>query len=97
MRLVLELTLGLSTLDWYSAWNCVPSKSVSDCCKVKGLQRLLLTNEVGVILQFEDLHALACLVLSDEMQTSGLQAVNVRGIDFITVTMSLLDFKSATV
>lgn len=21
-----ELTLGLSTFDWYSAWNCVPTK-----------------------------------------------------------------------
>lgn len=70
--LVLGLTLGLSTLDWYSAWNCVPSKGVSNCSKVKKSEGLLLTNEVGVILQFEDLHALACLVLSDKMQTSGL-------------------------
>lgn len=58
---------------------------------------MLLTNEVWVILQLEDLHTLTCLVLPDEVQASGLQAVNVHGIDLVPVTVSLLNFEAATV
>lgn len=44
-----------------------------------------------MVLELKDLHTLARLVLADKVQTGGVQAVDVFGIDLVAVTVSLLD------
>lgn len=57
----------------------------------------LRTDEVRMVPDLEDLHTLARLVLSNEVKTSSLQALNVLGVDFVSVAMPLLDLLCTTV
>lgn len=54
-------------------------------------------HEVRVVLDLEDLHTLAGLVLSDKVETSSLELVDILGVDLVTVTVSLLNLLVATV
>lgn len=91
------LTLGLSTLDWYSAWNCVPWETRSVRRAAERHEAATLTDKVRVVLDLEDLHTLTRLVPSNEVQTGGLQPSNVLWVDLVSVTVSLLDLFNASV
>lgn len=50
-----------------------------------------------MILDLKDLHTLACLILANKMQTSSLQLANILWVDFISMTVPLLDLLSTVV
>lgn len=50
----------------------------------------LSSNEVRVLLELKDLHALARLVLADEVEAGLLQLLNVGGVGLVAVAVSLL-------
>lgn len=58
----------------------------------------LRTHEPRVlcIFQLDDLHSLACLVLTHKSQPSLIQPLNVSGVDFVAVTVAFVDYGVAT-
>lgn len=96
MRSRRKLTLGVSTFDWYSAWNCVPfNKSAEREHRFR--QDSTLTNKVRVILELKDLHTLTSLVFSNKVQTGGIQALDICGVNLVSVTVSLLNLVESAV
>lgn len=59
-------------------------------CEHSGRQGSTLTNKVRVILELKYFHTLTSLVLSNKVQTCGVQAFDVGGVDLVSVTVSLL-------
>lgn len=57
----------------------------------------LRAHKVGVVLDLEDLHTLARLVLADKVQTSSLELINVGRVDLVAVAVPLLDLLVAAV
>lgn len=55
------------------------------------------THEPGVVLDLDDLHADALLVLADKVQPALLQAVDVGRVDFVAVPVALEDLVGARV
>lgn len=57
----------------------------------------LRAHKVRVVLDLKDLHTLTCLILANKVQTSSLQLANVLWVDFISMTVSLLNLLSTVV
>lgn len=74
--------------EWTHAW-------IEHLGLVLGVE--LGAHEVRVVLDLEDLHALAGLILSDKVQTSSLQLLNVRRVDLVAVAVPLLDLGETAV
>lgn len=54
-------------------------------------------HEIRVVLDLEDFHTLAGLVLSNKVQTSSLKLLNIRRIDLIAVAVPLLNLRKTAV
>ena len=76
-----RLTLGSRTRDWYSAWYCVPKKSILIRCCCQGS----LTNVVGMVLELKNLHPLARVVLGHKVQASLGQLLDVVRVDLVAM------------
>ena len=51
----------------------------------------LNAHEIRMIFKFEDFHAFATVVASDEVQASALQCLDVMRVDFPAMTMTFID------
>mmetsp|Transcript_72610 Transcript_72610/g.201359 ORF Transcript_72610/g.201359 Transcript_72610/m.201359 type:complete len:286 (+) Transcript_72610:71-928(+) len=61
------------------------------------LRVVLTSEEVGVIADFTNLHAVTPVVLPCEEHTLGLQRGHAGGVDFVTVAVPLVDHRLATI
>lgn len=57
----------------------------------------LCANEVRVVLDLEDLHALTRLVLAHKVETCLLQTLDVLRVDLVSMTVTLLNFLGTSV